>query len=58
MRIYQIRQDATGAILWTGCAFNETAALDAMAHEAGYYDYSDLPDSVRAGGLTVEEVRV
>jgi hypothetical protein len=27
-----------------------------MAHEAGYYDYSDLPDEVRHGGLMVEAV--
>lgn len=54
MRVFQVRQRATGAILWTGAAFNEVAALDAMAHEAGYYDFSDLPEHVRAGGLVAE----
>ncbi len=33
-------------------------ALDAMAHEAGYYDHSDIPDHLRAGGLQAEEVQV
>jgi hypothetical protein len=27
-----------------------------MAHEAGYYDFSDLPDHVRAGGLVAETI--
>ncbi|WP_191970025.1 hypothetical protein [Methylobacterium planeticum] len=58
MKVFQIRQRATGAILWTGTAHNEVAALDAMAHEAGYYDFSDLPDHIRAGGLVAEAVRV
>jgi len=26
---------------------NEVGALGAMAHEAGYYDFSDLPDRLR-----------
>lgn len=54
MRVFQVRQRATGAILWTGAAMNELAAFDAMAHEAGYYDFSDLPDHMRAGGLVAE----
>ncbi|WP_336488107.1 hypothetical protein [Methylobacterium nigriterrae] len=54
MRRFQVRQCATGHILWVGAAFNEIAALDAMAHEAGYYDFSDLPDHLRAGGLVAE----
>jgi hypothetical protein len=58
MKVFQVRQCATGVILWTGAARNEIAALDAMAHEAGYYDYSDLPEHVRAGGLVAEAVRV
>jgi hypothetical protein len=37
---------------------NEVGALGAMAHEAGYYDFSDLPDRLRAGGLVAEAVRV
>ena len=52
--MFQIRQCLTGAILWVGSAHNEVVALDAMAHAAGYYDYSDLPEEVRRGGLTVE----
>ncbi len=54
MPVFQVRQGATGAILWTGSASNETRALDAMANEAGYYDESDLPESIRQGGLIVE----
>jgi hypothetical protein len=58
MKVFQVRQCATGVILWTGTALNEVAALDTMAHEAGYYDFSDLPEHVRAGGLVAEAVRV
>ena len=54
MPVFQVRQGATGAILWTGSATSEIQALDAMAHAAGYYDHSDLPDTVRQGGLAVE----
>ncbi|GJE45298.1 hypothetical protein [Methylobacterium soli] len=57
MKVFQVRQSATGAILWTGAALNEVAALDAMAHEAGYYDFSDLPGHVTAGGLVAEAVK-
>jgi hypothetical protein len=56
MKVFQVRQRATGAILWTGAAMSELAAFDAMAHEAGYYDFSDLPDHVRAGGLVAETI--
>ncbi|MCJ2110304.1 hypothetical protein MKK64_03640 [Methylobacterium sp. E-025] len=58
MKVFQVRQRATGAILWTGSAMNEIAALDAMAHEAGYYDHSDIPETVSGGGLAVEVVKV
>ena len=55
MTVFQVRQRATGAILWTGVAENALAAFDAMAHEAGYYD---LPEHVRAEGLVADAVRV
>ena len=58
MRVFQVRQQATGAILWTGAASGPIAALDAMAHAAGYYDHGDLPEHIQAGGLLAEEVRV
>lgn len=45
--IFQIRYGGTGSILWTGEAASEIQAMDAMAHEAGYYDHSDLPESMR-----------
>ena len=45
-------------ILWTGAATDPIAALDAMAHEAGYYDHSDIPDHLRAGGLHAEEIQL
>ncbi|MEH3116172.1 MAG: hypothetical protein PGN25_00720 [Methylorubrum populi] len=51
MSIYQIRQKKSGAILWTGSADDERTALDAMAREAGYADYSALPDTLRAAGF-------
>lgn len=53
MPIFQIRLGGTGSILWTGEAANEMQAMDAMAHDAGYYDHSDLPESMRRG-LKVE----
>ncbi|MDN3571582.1 hypothetical protein [Methylobacterium longum] len=58
MKVFQVRHKGTGAILWTGKAPDPLAALDAMAHEAGYYDHSDIPDHLRAGGFQVEEIRV
>ncbi|WP_173009305.1 hypothetical protein [Methylobacterium sp. P1-11] len=57
MKVFQIRQSATGTILWTGSAADPLAALDAMAHAAGYYDHSDMPDHLRAGCLHVAEIR-
>jgi hypothetical protein len=33
-------------------------ALDAMAHEASYYDHAKIPDYLRAGGPHAEEVRI
>jgi len=56
MKIYQIRQDSTGAILWTGSADNEEAALQAMAHDAGHVEASKIPDEISGGGLTVEHI--
>ena len=58
MKVFQVRQSATGTILWTGSASDPIAALDAMAHEAGYYDHGDIPEHLRAGGLHAEEIRV
>ncbi|GJE58253.1 hypothetical protein [Methylobacterium trifolii] len=51
MSIFQIRQTKSGAVLWTGAAADERTALDAMAREAGYPDFSALPDTVRANGI-------
>ncbi|WP_375464864.1 hypothetical protein [uncultured Methylobacterium sp.] len=51
MSIFQIRQTKSGAVLWTGSADDEQNALDAMAREAGYRDFSALPDSIRGDGL-------
>lgn len=53
MTVFQIRQGETSSILWTGEAASEIQAMDAMAHDAGYYDHSDLPESMRRG-LKVE----
>lgn len=58
MKVFQIRHEVTGTILWTGSASDPLAALDAMAHEAGYYDQSDIPDHLWVGGLAIEEIRV
>jgi hypothetical protein len=56
MKIFQVRQNTTGTILWTGSAENEEAALEAMAHEAGHIDAASIPDTVSSGGLTVERI--
>ncbi|MDP4002124.1 hypothetical protein [Methylobacterium sp. NEAU K] len=51
MSIFQIKQKKSGAVLWTGAADSEQTALDAMAREAGYRDFSSLPDTIRADGI-------
>ncbi|MGH1569830.1 hypothetical protein ACRAWG_03140 [Methylobacterium sp. P31] len=51
MSIFQIRQKKSGAVLWTGAADDEQTALDAMAREAGYRDFSALPETIRADGI-------
>jgi hypothetical protein len=56
MKVFQIRQIATGAILWTGGAEDETRALDAMAREAGFDDRNDLPEDMRSGSVQAEAV--
>lgn len=56
MSIFQIKQTTSGAVLWTGSASDATAALDAMAREAGYTDFFALPDSIRAAGVETSEL--
>ena len=56
MSIFQIRQKDNGAILWTGSAPSEEAALDAMAREAGYRDYAALPDTLRGQGVKADKL--
>lgn len=56
MSIFQIRQTMSGAVLWTGSAADEQAALDAMAREAGYRDFSALPETLRANGLQADKL--
>ncbi|MGY2051135.1 hypothetical protein [Methylobacterium sp. JK268] len=58
MTIFQIRQAATGAVLWTGCAQDEQHALDAMAREAGYRDYASLPETLRGPGARVDRLNL
>lgn len=58
MTIFQIKQAATGAVLWTGCAEDEKQALDAMAREAGYRDYASLPETVRDTGARVDRLNL
>lgn len=55
MRLYQILQVATGAILWTGGALTEGHALEIMAHAAGYPKYEDIPRDL-LGPVSVSEV--
>jgi hypothetical protein len=54
--MFRIMQAATGATLWIGAALDALAALDTMAHAAGYRDRTRLPSHLRTGGLHVEEV--
>ncbi|MCJ2027261.1 MULTISPECIES: hypothetical protein [unclassified Methylobacterium] len=56
MSIFQIRQKNNGAVLWTGSAPDEQSALDAMAREAGYRDYSALPDTLRSEGVQADKL--
>ncbi|KMO34448.1 hypothetical protein VQ03_23375 [Methylobacterium tarhaniae] len=58
MAIFQVRQAATGAILWTGGAENEQQALDAMAREAGYADFAAIPESLRGAGTKVDRLNL
>lgn len=58
MRLYQIKQRSTGAILWVGQALDEANALDAMAHEAGYRDAVHLPAHVRYCGFRTTVLKV
>ena len=58
MKVFRVCQSATGTILRTSAATDPIAALNAMAHEAGYYDHGDIPDHLRAGGLHAEEIQV
>lgn len=51
MSIFQIKQTKSGAVLWTGAADDEKTALDAMAREAGYRDFSAVPETLRADGI-------
>lgn len=50
MKLFQVRQRSTGAVLWVGRATDGDNALDAMAREAGYRDAAHLPAHVRNGG--------
>lgn len=54
--IFQIRQRAGGAILWTGAAQDERTALDAMAREAGYRDFAALPEAIRGRGIEANDL--
>ncbi|KQT14000.1 hypothetical protein ASG40_19430 [Methylobacterium sp. Leaf399] len=56
MHIFQVRQNSTGAILWTGSAQDEEAALQAMAHDAGHVGAETIPETISDGGLTVERI--
>jgi hypothetical protein len=56
--IFQIRQKKSGAVLWTGSAPDERAALDAMAREAGYRDYSAIPESLRAEEMQADRLEL
>jgi hypothetical protein len=54
--IFEIRQTTSGAVLWTGSAADEQSALDAMAREAGYRDFSALPETLRVDGLKADKL--
>ncbi|QGY03445.1 hypothetical protein MMSR116_17245 [Methylobacterium mesophilicum SR1.6/6] len=58
VKVFRIMQAATGIVLWTGSALDALAALDSMAHAAGYHGRARLPDRLRAGGLHVAEIDV
>jgi hypothetical protein len=55
MRLYQILQATTGAILWTGGALTEDHALEIMAHAAGYRKFQEIPPDL-VGPVSISEV--
>lgn len=56
MRVFQVRQTRTGAILWVGEAPSREQALDCMAHAAGYMDFAHMPSQACGGDLQVEAI--
>ncbi|ACL59693.1 hypothetical protein [Methylobacterium nodulans] len=58
MRLFQVKQVRTGAILWVGEAGSREQALEAMAHEAGYMDFAHVPVDAYGGGVEVEAIFV
>ncbi|RUP13375.1 MAG: hypothetical protein EKK43_17120 [Methylobacterium sp.] len=57
MTIFQVRQNSTRAVLWTGQADTADRALEVAAQAAGYHGFEELPETARAD-MTAEAVIV
>ncbi|WP_457107125.1 hypothetical protein [Methylobacterium sp. P5_C11] len=57
MTIFQVRQNSTRAVLWTGQAESADRALDVAAQAAGYRAFAEMPDAVRSD-MSAEAVTV
>ncbi|GAN52517.1 hypothetical protein ACXR8U_13630 [Methylobacterium radiotolerans] len=57
MTIFQVRQNSTRAVLWTGQAETADRALEAAAQAAGYHGFEELPEAARAD-MSAEAVTV
>lgn len=57
MTIFQVRQNSSRAVLWTGQAESADRALDVAAQAAGYHAFAEMPDAVRAN-MSAEAVTV
>ena len=57
MTIFQVWQNSTRAVLWTGQAETADRALEAAAQAAGYHGFEELPEAARAD-MSAEAVTV
>ncbi|MDH2311412.1 hypothetical protein [Methylobacterium brachiatum] len=57
MTIFQVRQNSSRAVLWTGQAENADRALDVAAQAAGYHAFAEMPEAARSN-MSVEAVTV
>lgn len=57
MTIFQVRQNSSRAVLWTGQAESADRALDVAAQAAGYHAFAEMPETARSN-MSAEAVTV